>query len=112
MGKNKPRVIRPQKRKKTFVEQNQISTLVKDFINFKIGTTNAVRDIEQSLNELKTENMNFMYFVSAFLSLFSDVLDIPIGILNQRLIFYVSERSIITPEGNIRGETIITKYNF
>jgi len=110
MTKRKNKIKRASDKRLTISQA--VELLRADLTNFKIRHSQKILNDEKLLAEVRNETVSFSKIIGALLDLTADINNIPQGILTDRFLFYCQEREIISPEGNVKGDLIISKYNF
>jgi len=110
MTKRKNKIKRASDKRLTISQA--VELLRTDLTNFKIRHSQRVINDEKLLAEVRNETVSFSKIIGAMLDLTADINNIPQGVLTDRFLFYCQEREIVSPEGNVKGDLIISKYNF
>jgi len=112
VGKKKPPRSKSLSRTESDYRTNQmISVIARDFVNFKISSTQDSLDMKEGFVQLRRECSIQSVIANSLLKLLSDVLNMPHQIIVNRFATYMSNEIIVSQEGVVNGDIEIIKYN-
>jgi len=94
--------------KKTKNNEFNINSLLSELNRIKIVNLSTNNDI----HELKKEVYTLSRALGALIDLISDTTSIPNGLIAERFMFYNQERHVVGLDGKVKGEAVISYYNF
>jgi len=89
-----------------------INVVASELMRFKTESGQRNLDRDNMIFEMRKETTNMLIYIRSLLDLLSEVSNVPINVLNGKLMQYCSGRSVIGPKGEPVGELIVSKYNF
>ena len=92
--------------------EGQVKRVLNEVINVKYSLNNRAFNLERSTTELKNESIKIGMYMGALIDMFSELFDIPRELLVKRFMELINQRRVVDDEGMVRGELIITRYNF
>jgi hypothetical protein len=94
------------------VRGNMTQILAEDLNQFKIRTSHKLMSNDVLIKELKRESALLSKAVGSLLEVIVDYSGLPQNVITERFLFYCQEKEILDQEGNVKGEALITHYNF